>query len=178
MKFKVTERRILIAFTVLLLVTTVADMYTALTSPVFQIAETNPIYVYTNSIWPLIAMTLFITSWIIVNLSKRISLTKIFLFCMLSLYLSVGHGFGAYSNIKATEQYEQDTEGFVERIGEVTVQEKVNAYFLVVGFIMLMPLVISSIAFTAALWIYDKRKPKREKIMDKIYELAVQLKTK
>ncbi len=173
-----SEKQVLLILVTILIITTIADMYTAFSSPIFKIGETNPIYVYTNSIWPLVALTILLTSYIINNLRKRLSLFKIFIATMMTLYLSLGHSFGAWSNITSTEEYYEDPELFVERIETITVSQKVEIYFILVGIVMLMPIFISGVAFVVAFFIYNKRKPVRDKITDKIYELAVRLKTK
>jgi len=170
-----TEKQVLYILIAVILITTVADMYTAFSSPIFEIGETNPIYVLTNSIFPLLAMTVGVTMWIIININKRISLIKIFLFSMLAIYLSLGHGFGVWSNITATESYYQNPTKFIESIEGVTVKEKVTAYSWLVGLVMLMPLIVSTIAFQVALFFYNKRKPKREKIIDDIVKSAGKL---
>lgn len=100
---------------------------------------------------------------------------KIFLFCMLTFYLSVGHVVGAWSNITATAQYEEDTAKFVEYIEKVTVKQKLTAYVYIVGLAMILPILISSIAFSVAMFFYNKRKSKREKIMDDIANSAWEL---
>ena len=175
MNFNPTEKQVLYILIGMLLVTTVVDMYTAFSSPVFDIAETNPIYVLTQSVVPLLVMTVAVSIWIIVNMNNRISLMKIFLFSMLTFYLSVGHVVGAWSNITATAQYEEDTAKFIEYIEEVTVKQKLTAYVYIVGLAMILPIVISSIAFRVALFFYDKRKSKREKIVDDIAKSAWEL---
>ncbi len=177
MKLKkyITEKNLLYSFIGVLIITTIADVYTALSSPVFEIAEANPIYLLTGSVVPLLVMTVFITIWFARNLTNSISIGKIFMFCMLTIYLSVGHGFGVWSNITATNQYQENPEEYIENIEVYEVKDKVTAYFILVGIVMMLPIVVSLIAFTIAMYFYEKRQPKRDKIVDKICGLTKKL---
>ena len=174
-KIELSEKQVLYALIFILIASTVIDIYTALSSPVFLIAETNPIYLLTNSVIPLLVTAVLVTAWIIVNLNNRISLIKIFVFSMISLYLSVGHGFGAWSNIYATDQYEQDKEGFIESVKDIDVRTKITSYSMFVGVVMFMPILISIAAFYITMFFYNKRKSKREKVIDDILKSAWKL---
>lgn len=171
-----TEKRLLYGLIAILVVTTIADIYSAMRLPIFEIAESNPIYVLTGSTLPLIWLNIFVVVWYSRSLKNSISIPKIFIFCMLTLYLSVGHGFGIYSNITAGEEYQKNPEGFIADVKAITPAEKMQAYGLLVGIVMVMPIIISFIAFSVAMYFYGKRQPKRDKIMRDIYKLAKRLK--
>ena len=94
---------------------------------------------------------------------------------MITIYLSAGHLFGAWSNITATESYQENPEEFVETIKEYDAKEKINAYMIFVGAVMVLPIVISFIAFSIAMYFYKKRQPKREKIVNQICKLTRKL---
>ncbi len=173
----ITEKNLLYLFIGILFITTVADIYTALTSPIFEIAEANPIYVFTGSVIPLLVINIVVLIWFIRSLRNSISIFKIFFFCMITLYLSVGHGFGIWSNITATNSYQENPEQYIETIGEYEAKDKINAYMTLVSFVMVLPIVVSTIAFSVAMYFYEKRQPKREKIVNKICKLTKKLMT-
>ncbi len=177
MKLKkyITEKNLIYLFISILVITTVADIYTALSSPIFQIAETNPIYVLTGSILPLLLLNIIIIIWFGRSIKNSISIPKIFVFCMITIYLSAGHLFGAWSNITTTEQYQENPEEFIGIVKEYNAKEKINSYMIFVGVVMVLPIVISFIAFIIAMYFYRKRQPKREKIVDKICKLTRKL---
>lgn len=177
MKLKkyITEKNLLYLFIGILIITTIADIYTALTSPVFKIAEANPIYMLTGSVIPLLIMTIFITLWIIKHLSGSISILRIFMFCMFTVYLSVGHGFGVWSNITATNNYQENPEQYMETAEGYEVKDKFSAYMILVGVVMLLPIMVSIVAFYVAIYFYEKRQPKREKIINKVCKLTRKL---
>ncbi len=170
-----TEKRLLYILIAILVITTAADMFSAMRLPIFRIAESNPIYVLTGSTMPLIFLNIFVVIWYSRSLKNSISIPKIFIFCMMALYLSIGHGFGIYSNITAGEEYQKNPEGFIEDVQAITPKEKIQAYGLLVGIVMVMPIIISFVAFTIAMYFYGKRQPKRDKITHKIYKLSKKL---
>ena len=92
----INEKRLLYILIGILVITTVADIYSAMRLPIFEIAESNPIYVLTGSTMPLIWLNIFVVIWYSRSLKNSISIPKIFIFCMMTLYLSIGHGFGIY----------------------------------------------------------------------------------
>ncbi len=169
------ERRLLYILIFILILTTAADIYTALKTPVFEIAESNPIYVLTGSTTPLFILTLIATAWIIKSLRSSISLAKIFVFVMMAVYLSLGHGFGMWSNLQADADYQQNPEEFVEYAKSMDSVEKIQIYSILIGVVMLLPIVVSIMAFNITMFFYGKRAPKREKIMGQIYGLAQRL---
>ncbi len=171
----INEKKLLYILIGILVITTVADIFSAMRLPIFEIAESNPIYVLTGSTMPLIWLNIFVVIWYSRSLKNSISIPKIFIFCMMTLYLSIGHGFGIYSNITAGEEYQKNPEGFIEDVQAITPQEKIQAYGFLVGIVMVMPIIISFIAFTIAMYFYGKRQPKRDKITQDIYKLAKKL---
>ncbi len=177
MKLKkyITEKNLVYLLIFVLVATTIVDIYTALRAPIFEIAETNPIYVLTGSIVPLLLLNIIIIVWFSRSIKNSISIPKIFVFCMITIYLSAGHLFGAWSNITATEQYQEDPEGFVETVEEYDAEEKIQAYMFFVGVVMVLPIVISFIAFSIAMFFYRKRQSKREKIVNEICKLTRKL---
>ena len=177
MKLKkyITEKNLLYLFIGILIITTIADIYTAVTSPIFEVAETNPIYMLTGNITPLLFLNVLIVLWIMNSLRKSISILKIFVFCMITLYLSLGHGYGIWSNVTATNEYLEDPEGVTERVENYEAKDKLSAYMILVGLVMLLPIVISIIAFVVAMYFYEKRQPKRNKIINQVYRLTKKL---
>ncbi len=183
----ITEKRLLYTLIGLLLLSTFLDIYTAFTSPMFEIAETNPIYVLTGSKLPLLIITFIITAWIIKNINSSLSLLKIFSFSLITIYLVLGHSVGVYSNTLATERYEATEYTETERqqirleiIEEYTTdfdqKEKLISYSIVVGLVIILPYFLSFTAFAITIFFYNKRKSKREKIMNNIYKLFNELK--
>ena len=177
MKLKkyITEKNLVYLLIFILVATTLIDLYTALTSSIFSMAESNPIYVLTGSILPLLLINIVTIVWFGRNIKNSISIPKIFVFCMITIYLSAGHLFGAWSNITATEQYQENPEEFVEMVGEYDAEAKIRSYMIFVGAVMVLPIVISFIAFSIAMYFYRKRQPKRDKIVDKICKLTRKL---
>ncbi len=55
-------------------------------------------------------------------------------------------------------------------------KEKLISYSIVVGLVILLPYFLSFTAFAITMFFYNKRKLKREKIMDNIYKLFNKLK--
>jgi len=156
-----------------MIISTIADMYTALSSPIFYIAETNPIYLLTGSTLPLIAMSIFVIYFFYTKLSKSISLYMIYFFTLLSVVLVALHGFGAWSNISAYEQYESNPELYVESVSEISTGTKLTYYVTFVGILFSLLLGMPLIAFWVTMKFFHQRKPKRDKIVDEIYHQAM-----
>ena len=171
----INEKKLLYILIGILVITTIADIFSAMRLPIFEIAESNPIYILTGSTMPLIWLNIFVVIWYSRSLKNSISIPKIFIFCMMTLYLSIGHGFGIYSNITAGEEYQKNPEGFIEYAQAITPQEKIQAYGFLVGIIMVMPIMISFLAFCIAMYFYGKRQPERDKITHAIYKLSKKL---
>lgn len=172
-----TERNLLIVLAGILILTTIIDIYTAFSSPIFEEAELNPLYVLTGSKIPPLILTVILTTWIIRNLKTSISLYKIFTFSLLAIYLIAGHIFGIYSNTVSTQQYLENPEEVTEYLkqnNESTEQKLINS-FMALGLIMFIPFMFSSLAFFITVYFFNKRKGKRSKIMDEIYNLSNKL---
>ena len=176
-RFK-TEKNLLWLLIGILIITTAIDAFTAFRLPIFEIAEINPIYLLTGNVMPLIIINIFVVFWMARNLKNGISIGKIFFFVILTLYLSVGHGFGIWSNLSAGEEYEQDPEGFIEYAQAITPKERAQAYGILVGIVMVLPIVISIIAFNIAMFFFGKRQPIRDRIIQEMLELAERLRRK
>ena len=108
------EKNLLWLLIIILVITTVIDVYTAINSPAFEIAELNPIYVLTGSLAPVMILSVVVTILILRTLRTSISISKIFSFTMLTIYLSIGHGYGAASNIYAGKLYVENPTEFIE----------------------------------------------------------------
>ena len=172
LKQYLTEKRLLYLLIIILISSTLIDMYTALSTPAFEIAEVNPIYVLTGSVTPLVILSVIIVYFISRTLVRSISIVKIFMYVMFTIYLSIGHGVGIASNVYADKEYNEDPEKFIEEAAKVKPTEKIGLYSGLIFFVMLLPIIISVVAFHIAMYFYGKRLPKREKIMMKIYGLA------
>ncbi len=171
-----TDKNLLYTLVGILLLSTFLDIYTAFTSPMFEIAETNPIYILTGSKAPLLIITFIITAWIIISLKSSISLHKIFAFSLITIYLTFGHSVGVYSNTLATDIYEEtETDEtaraeLIEEYQNYDVKEKFISYTVLVGLVIMLPYTLSFIAFAITMYFYSKRMPQREKIIDDIYK--------
>ncbi len=179
---KVTEKRVLYVLVGLLLLATFLDIYTALTSPIFEIAEMNPIYVLTGSKAPLLVLTFVMLWWYISVLKNSISIQKLYVITLATILLIFGHGIGVYGNTVSTNQYLESEDNPVERAELVEeyrnydMGDKINNYLIIVGVFLLIPFVISITAFYVAMYFYDQRKPQRDKIMNDICKLTDKLK--
>ena len=168
----ITEIRVMWTIAISLIASTLIDMYTAFTSPIFFIAETNPLFLLFGSRGPLVLISIFATIWIFYTIKKSISLFRLYAFCLIFVYLTFGHLLGAYTNIVATQKYEQNATAVVELYEQTTTAEKIKNYNLLVGLFMLLPMILSLIAFFITSWIYYKRLPEREKAMLEIKKLT------
>ncbi len=179
MKSKIiTERNLLLLLVSLLLIASLIDIYTAFTSPIFEIAEMNPIYVLTGSKGPLIIVSILVTVWIIKSIYSSISIFKIFLFTLMTIYLIFAHSVGIYMNNLATEQYYENPEEVIKQTSEYKPKDKFINYSILMGLVMMIPVIFSMIAFHVTMVFYNSRKPKREKIIDDVYKLTHKLRYK
>lgn len=169
-----TERIVFYILVVILIITTLVDMYTAFTSPIFEIAETNPLYLLIGSIAPLIIISFIAIIFLLYHLNKGISLFKIYLFSLIIVYLSFGHLVGAYSNILATNKYNEDPETVEKYLEEeaATTKQKIISYNILIGVFIVLPIILSSVAFYITTFLYHKKKPERDKIIYEIKKLA------
>ena len=175
LKQYITEKNVFYLLIFILILTTITDLYTALTTDIFYIAETNPIFLHFN-LYSLLLLTILITVYIIYQLKKAISLTSIFIISLVTIYLSIGHIGGAYSNIITNNKYLENPEKQIKYYKSVTKEEKVNNYLFFVGLIMVLPIILSFFAFIITNYFHNQRKPEREKIMDEIENLIFKLK--
>lgn len=166
-----TERNIYITLAIILLLTTVIDIVTAVSSPVFEIAEINPIYVLTRSVLVMLSFSLLIVGFFIIRSLTRISMLGIFTYMMLFVYISAAHLFGAYSNVTSHQDFQADPEGYTEQVQAISSNDKINAYMLVIGLLFMMPMFLSGIAAYLTQRIYNFRQPKRERLVELSYNL-------
>jgi hypothetical protein len=175
-KKHITERNLVYLLISILVITTLIDIFTAVSSPIFEIGETNPIYLlFGKNVFFLILVSTIATIWIIKKLNKSLSVTHIFIFTLITIYLSTGHLVGAYSNISATQAYEENPEKTTKLINSITPKEKIVYYQIIVLTFMIYPYVTAMAAFSITLYFFNKRKPEREKIVDNICKLTVKL---
>ena len=160
----------------ILLLSTFLDIYTAFTNPVFELAETNPIYVLTGSKLPLLAITIVFTIWVMKNAWKSISIPKLFTFVSVMVYMIFAHGVGVYANWNTEQAYNENPEAMLEAIENYNTGEKIQTYSMIVGFLVMIPFILGFLSFWITMFFYDKRKPKRDKITDKIFKLVWELK--
>lgn len=160
----------------LLVVTTVFDFYTAITSDVFEIAEANPIYLATGNIYILFLVTAFVTGFIFMNLKNRLRLRTIFIFVILTLYLCMGHLVGSYSNIRANKMYHEDPGGVTKQIEKDSKNDKLISYMRTVGIVILFPYFMSILAFFITERIYLARRTEHDRIVNQICKLTDKLK--
>jgi len=159
----------------LLILSTIADMYTALSSGIIEIAEVNPVYLVTGNIWVLIIINVIIVWYIIHELSIRVSLARIYALVLILVFVTVGHLFGTYSNIKAVAAQNADPVGFEEARQEIRAASKAYVYFRAISVIMLMPMMLSFLVFVITHKIYQWRRPERERMIHEIKVLSKNL---
>ena len=176
LKQYITEKNILYLLIGILLLSTFLDIYTAFTSPIFEIGETNPIYVLTGSKGPLLLLTVVFTIWIIRSLQTSISLFKLFLFSLVLIYMTFGHFVGVYGNTITTNDYKENPEEVKAALENYDAQDKFVSYSMVIGMFLLLPYTLSFIAFYITMYFHNQRKPERERITDEIYKLSKRLK--
>ena len=171
----VTEKGIIIFLGVLLFVTSMIDMLTAFTSPIFKLAETNPIYV-TYGVIPLTILTFVWMYVIIKGLQKSVKMIWIFAFVMACLFLSYGHILGAQSNVKATAQYRENPELVMEKIAQLTPEIKVNSYTTFMFDRILYPYMIDVLGFFIFYYLFYQRKSERDRRISEATELLMKAK--
>jgi len=160
-----TDKRVVFILCALLGLATVIDLYTAYSSPIFKIAETNPIYME-YGVYPLTLLNFLIMIFIIRGMKKTIKLLTLFAFVMSCLLLSYGHILGAQSNIQATQMFHDNPQKVLDQIHSYTPEQKQSAYNDLVFNNIFIPYIISLIGFVIIFYLYDKRKPLREKYIE------------
>ena len=155
----------------ILMLTTIIDLYTALKSPIFRIAESNPIILLTHSVTILVILTIII-SWFVFKIAyTAFRYPKLFIGIIGILYISLGHLGGAYSNIIAHEKYLKDPEATIQEYQNMQVKEKASYYFSFVFVIIVIPLIVAYSTFMLVLSIFHEREGKREKLVHHAHDL-------
>ena len=167
-----TERNILIILGVSLLLTTILDIYTAVTSPIFKIGESNPIYL-TYGLIPLTILNFIVLAVLLFGVQKSLKLSVIFCFVLGSIFLCYGHVIGSQSNIAATKIYEKNPELVTKYLQTMTKEDKMTGYKSLVFDRLLYPYLIVIIAFAFTMMIFEQRKPKREKFIQEGIKLLM-----
>lgn len=167
-----TERNILYTISAALIVTTIIDLYTAYTSPIFKIAESNPIYL-TYGLLPLTIANIIVLGIFMFGIKKTLKLTMIFVFVLGSIFLSYGHLIGANSNIEATKIYEKNPEVVTTYLQTMTKEQKIAGYTDLVLNRLLYPYMLVVIAFALTMIIFEQRKPQRQKYIDEGIKLLL-----
>lgn len=169
----INQTSVLWVMMLVLITTTGIDMYTAFSSPIFDIAETNPIFLFIGT-KTLVVLTVLITFFLFYKLKTLLSLPMLYTFSLLILYSSMLHLVGAMTNISATSAYLADPEMFVQAIESVSDTQKVQSYMIIVSF-GLVPYLLAVIAFYVSYYLFLQRKGNRDKIIleikDKIKRL-------
>jgi len=178
MKFKewFTEKRVLWIMAFLLIGSTLLDMYTAFSSPIFELAEINSLYVMYGSKLLLVFVSLITVSFFIYKLAKGMSLHSIYFFSIMIIYLSIGHFYGAYTNISAEEQFNSNPDAYTAAIESMSQQDKVNLYTATVWAVIILPVLLGFSAFIVTMFFYNQRAPRRDKIIDDIIDNVKELK--
>lgn len=170
------EKIVIYILSAVLGITTILDLYTAYSSPIFTIAETNPLFMNfgvgvltaVNFVWMIV---------VIRGLKKSIKLLSLFGFIMACLLLSYGHIVGMQANIEATSIYYKNPEKVTNYIMyNMTAEDKAQIYNTTVMDKIFIPYVISLIGFIIIFYLYNKRKPIRDKYVDDAIKLLNKVK--
>ena len=109
------EKIVIYILSALLGICTILDLYTAYSSPILTIAETNPLYL-NYGVYALTAVNFVWMIVVIMGLKKAIKLLTLFGFVMACLLLSYGHIIGMQANIEATSLYYKNPEKVINYI--------------------------------------------------------------
>jgi hypothetical protein len=173
---KQTKEKLLLWFIFFILIcSTGLDLWTAFNTPLYEIAEINPVYLLTGNIWVLIIINIVFVIYFIYMMQKKLSLAKIFFVTIMIAYMSFGHFFGAYSNIRTEAIYEKDPGVFEERHAQVTKQAAAGHYFNIMFVVVVLPAWLSIGSFVIAHKIYMWRRDRREQIISQIEYLVKEL---
>ena len=175
---RVKERYVIGGLILLLLFTISIDVWTAVRVPDILIQELNPIYIMSGNLYILIFINIITLAYLSYTLIKKVSLAKIYIIIIMTIFMMFGHMFGAYSNLEASKQYTTEPEAFVEKYsGENAPSDtsKMGKYFLITFYIILLPIGLSILSFVLAHKIYVWRQPKRDKMVDEMCKLARKL---
>jgi len=171
----IKEKYIVYGMIGLLLLTTIFDFYTAFTSPIFSLGETNPLVLLFGNAIILTIVAIGLTSYIIWKLKTQISLMGIYIFVLATIYLSLGHVVGGVTNMISTNEYYDNPQQVVQELREVTVSDKALIYAGVVFVFLILPVIVSIFAFSITRSLYIQRGDKRLKVIDNIQQLAKKL---
>jgi len=169
--FNVTEKQIVWTLLILIVISTIVDLYTAVSSPIFEIAEANPLYVYTGSITLTVMAGIVVVFFIFRRFLNAVSLPTIFGYTLICLYIIGGHAFGTWTNISATSTYYENPEETIQKIEAVSDGVRVQSYGLLM-LILFVPVVIAVVAFTVSYKIFLLRRPKREQLLAEVVKLV------
>lgn len=170
------EKIVIYILSAVLGITTILDLYTAYSSPIFSIAETNPLFINfgvgaltaVNFIWMII---------VIRGLKKSIKLLTLFGFVMACLLLSYGHIVGMMANVEATGLYYKNPEKVTNYIlYNMTATDKAQIYNDTVINKLFIPYIISVVGFIIIFYLYNKRKPIRDKYVEQATKLLNKIK--
>lgn len=188
------QKKLFWFFGIVLVLSTLVDLLSAVGTPIFKLVESNPLWLLTNSKWPLYVGNVLVLWYLFKMYRRALNVYSIYIVLLAGSFLSVGHLVGAYTNIEAydgfVEQYGYieeipvnsgaETVAFIEQQNElaldayeeeqerVTPIQKLKSYLSVLGVFMLLPLFISYFVFIATMRVYNERQPEREKIINQI----------
>lgn len=166
---QLNERYIIWALAALLGITTIFDLFTAFSSPIFVLAETNILFL-NFGIFALTGVNFIYMLIIIAGLKHSEKWFMIFAFVMACLLLSYGHVLGGISNITSTNKYLENPEKITEQINTFTKEQKSAYYNTFVFNNIFVPYVICLIGFSIILQLHKMRTPKRETHLHKAIE--------
>jgi hypothetical protein len=164
------EQWIVIGLSAVLGLTTIFDLYTAYSSPIFHIAETNPIFLQFGEI-ALTAINFVYMIVLIRMLKKSVKWAWLFAGVMAALLLSYGHVMGGLANVESTNLYLSDPDFYMAKILNATTEDKISHYNIFAITTILVPYIISLTGFVIIMYLYEKRKPQREKYVDEAIRL-------
>jgi hypothetical protein len=153
---------------------TIFDLWTAFSSPLFHLLETNPLYL-TYGVWPLTILNFIWIAILIIGMKKAFKLFTLFSVIMATLFIGYGHILGGMANLDATKLYYTDNEKVMEYAEKATTQQKMDSYYEFVFERIMYPYLLCIIGFTIIFFLYKLRKPKRDKYVDEICRLAAKI---
>jgi len=186
---------------IILIATTIIDIYTGSSGPIKYLVEANPIYLLTKNFFVLTFLTIFFSIFFIYKLKTAMSFQTIFIFSLAAIFLSYGHLVGTYHNLISNASFNENYKYYynIEEappelqpslIGqnEQTIRQfqednkfhlSTSQLFLFysksIGSFILFPMVISIFAFYITMIFYKSRQPEREKIIEQIHKLSEKL---
>jgi hypothetical protein len=165
-----TDKKLIYILIAVLGITTMLDLWTAYSSPIFKLAETNPLFI-NFGVFVLTALNFIWMVVIIIGLKKSLKLLTLFSFVMAALFLSYGHLSGMFANIEATNKYYDNPQKVLTQIKTLTAPQKTAAYNSFVIDKIVIPYGICILGFSIIFYLYHKRKPIREKYVDEAIKL-------